>query len=192
MARETREDLVASVRDEVRALHVAADQVEATIAELIDLNRSDARALDMLLLHGPMTAGALAEATGLSTGAITSVVDRLQSAGYAERQRDRADRRRVLVVPTETAARTVGDVRAEIAAAGATTLRRATKEQLRVIRDFLRSERELNRDQAARLQRRLAHNGPLDPTGGHETSPGDGAQAQDAERDEEADSGPAA
>src|SRR5580658_3859090 len=46
---------------------------------------------------GPMTAGALARATGLTTGAITAVVDRLQKAGFAERAKDPADRRKVLV-----------------------------------------------------------------------------------------------
>ncbi len=186
MTRETRDELVTSVRDEVRALNIAADRVEGTIAELIDLNRSDARSLDMLLVYGPMTAGALAEATGLSTGAITSVVDRLQSAGYAERQRDRADRRRVLVVPTEAAARTVGDVRAEIAAAGAYALRRATKEQLRVIRDFLRNERALNHDQAARLQQRLEATGS-EPDSNHSED-----AALDQHADDEAGAGPAA
>jgi DNA-binding MarR family transcriptional regulator len=46
---------------------------------------------------GPMTAGQLAEITGLTTGAITGVIDRLERAGYVQRERDPEDRRKVIV-----------------------------------------------------------------------------------------------
>jgi DNA-binding MarR family transcriptional regulator len=49
------------------------------------------------VLRGPITAGGLAEATGLTTGAITGVIDRLERAGFARRERDPEDRRKVLV-----------------------------------------------------------------------------------------------
>jgi DNA-binding MarR family transcriptional regulator len=53
----------------------------------------------LLQLHGPATPGWLAEMTGLSTGAVTGMVDRLERAGYATRAQDPHDRRRVIVVP---------------------------------------------------------------------------------------------
>ena len=53
----------------------------------------------LMQLHGPATPGWLAERTGLSTGAVTGVVDRLERAGYATRARDPRDRRRVIVGP---------------------------------------------------------------------------------------------
>jgi DNA-binding MarR family transcriptional regulator len=46
-----------------------------------------------------MTAGRLAELTGLTTGAITGVVDRLEKAGFVRRERDESDRRKVFIVP---------------------------------------------------------------------------------------------
>jgi DNA-binding MarR family transcriptional regulator len=61
--------------------------------------------MDFLNLEGRMTAGRLAELTGLTTGAITGVIDRLEKAGYVRRERDDSDRRKVFiaVVPETTA-----------------------------------------------------------------------------------------
>jgi DNA-binding MarR family transcriptional regulator len=68
-------------------------------ADYLDMASSDIECFDLLSLHGPMTAGRLAELTGLTTGAITGVIDRLERAGYAARARDPNDRRRVIVRP---------------------------------------------------------------------------------------------
>ena len=51
--------------------------------------------------NGPATAGQLSELTGLTTGAVTAVIDRLEKAGYVKRERDGADRRKVIVAPNE-------------------------------------------------------------------------------------------
>src|SRR5260370_27482734 len=67
------------------------------VAEQTGLNLTDLQCLGLLQLHGPMIAGALARSTGLTTSAITAVIDRLERSGYASRQHDTADRRRVLV-----------------------------------------------------------------------------------------------
>ena len=68
-----------------------------TVAERLGVNSTDLECLDFIALRGPLTAGELAEAAGLTTGAITGVVDRLEQAGFARRERDRNDRRKVLV-----------------------------------------------------------------------------------------------
>lgn len=47
-----------------------------------------------------MPAGRLGELTGLTTGAVTGVIDRLEKAGYARRTNDPKDRRRTIVEPT--------------------------------------------------------------------------------------------
>ena len=71
--------------------------LSATIAARAGINPTDLESLDLLRRHGPMTAGRLAELTGLTTGAITGVIDRLERRGYARREADPADRRRVIV-----------------------------------------------------------------------------------------------
>lgn len=70
-----------------------------TIADKAGIHSTDNECLDFLLLHGPASAGQLAVLTGLTTGAVTAMIDRLEKAGFVERQRDRSDRRKVLVVP---------------------------------------------------------------------------------------------
>jgi DNA-binding MarR family transcriptional regulator len=67
------------------------------VAERLGVSSSDLECLDFIVMRGPLTAGELAEATGLTTGAITGVIDRLEQAGFARRERDAHDRRKVLV-----------------------------------------------------------------------------------------------
>jgi len=64
----------------------------------VGLNPTDIGSLCLLLLHGPAPAGRLAELTGLTTGAVTGVIDRLEEGGFVHREVDPADRRKVIVV----------------------------------------------------------------------------------------------
>jgi DNA-binding MarR family transcriptional regulator len=68
-----------------------------TVANRVGLSNSDMECLDFLILEGRVTAGRLAEVTGLTTGAITGVVDRLEQAGLVRRERDDHDRRKVFI-----------------------------------------------------------------------------------------------
>lgn len=77
----------------------------ARVAEQMGLSATDEKCLDLAMrAEGPLTAGRIAELSGLSTGAVTGVIDRLERAGYVRRVRDPHDRRKVLVEVT------VGDV----------------------------------------------------------------------------------
>ena len=67
------------------------------MAKLVGANPTDLECLDLLGLGGPTTAGRLAAHTGLTTGAMTAVIDRLERAGFARRLRNTEDRRSVLV-----------------------------------------------------------------------------------------------
>jgi MarR family transcriptional regulator, organic hydroperoxide resistance regulator len=67
------------------------------IADRLGLTVSDLECLDFLADAGPATAGQVAERTNLTTGAVTSMLRRLQQAGYVTAERDPADRRRVIV-----------------------------------------------------------------------------------------------
>jgi DNA-binding MarR family transcriptional regulator len=75
------------------------------VASKVGLNATDTRCLDILGRSGSasVTAGALTEATGLTTGAITGILDRLERAGFVKRIKDAGDRRKVLIelVPSE-------------------------------------------------------------------------------------------
>jgi len=82
---------------EVRRLTRATLLLQQVIAEDMGLHVTDAECLDFLMEMGPSTAGALARATRLTTGAITSVIDRLEKAGLVKRGPDPRDRRKVIV-----------------------------------------------------------------------------------------------
>jgi DNA-binding MarR family transcriptional regulator len=69
------------------------------IAERIGMHNTDIETLDLLNVLGPMTAGQLSELTGLTSGATTRLIDRLETSGYARRVPDEHDRRRVIIEP---------------------------------------------------------------------------------------------
>lgn len=69
------------------------------VADKAGIHPTDNECLDLLLLNGSMTAGQIADLTGLTTGAVTAMLDRLEKADLAHRERDPADRRKVIVVP---------------------------------------------------------------------------------------------
>lgn len=75
------------------------------IAQRIGLSATEFEAMDIISRYQPITAGRLAEYCGLTTGAITGIVDRLERGGFVERERDPADRRRVFIKPIENATR---------------------------------------------------------------------------------------
>jgi DNA-binding MarR family transcriptional regulator len=67
------------------------------VADRLGLHATDHKCADLIIRNGAMTSGRLAELTGLTTGAITGVVDRLESRGMVRRAADPRDRRRVIV-----------------------------------------------------------------------------------------------
>jgi DNA-binding MarR family transcriptional regulator len=81
----------------LRDLGQAVDLHQQVAADRLGLNRTDLTLIGLLEAHGARTPGQIAEASGLTTGAVTGVVDRLEKAGLVRREPDPADRRRVLV-----------------------------------------------------------------------------------------------
>jgi len=70
-----------------RAFQRAVDEMDTAAVDYLGINRSDGNCLDVLQERGPLSAGELAVATGLSPGAITTLVDRLEKDGYVRRTR---------------------------------------------------------------------------------------------------------
>jgi DNA-binding MarR family transcriptional regulator len=91
-----RQELEAALNAAMRDASGQGVLYSQAVAERLGMNSTDLECLDHIL-RGPVTAGRLAELTGLTTGAITGVIDRLERVGVARRERDPDDRRKTLV-----------------------------------------------------------------------------------------------
>jgi DNA-binding MarR family transcriptional regulator len=140
--------------DEVRRSQSATDRFDQAVADALGLNRTDFRCLDVLQREGPLTAGRLADATGLTTGAMTTALDRLERAGYARRVRDATDRRRILVELTPQAGRQAGQFYVEHIAQAERLYHRYSADELELLLRFVRDGREFNEQHAVRLEER--------------------------------------
>ncbi len=128
-----REQLLLALGDAVRTNQRATDLVDEAAAQLMGINRTDAKFLDLLDQHGQMSAGDLARECRLTTGAVTAAIDRLERAGYAKRVPDPTDRRRVLVQATELTRRLSGEMFGPMADAARTQLDRYTDEEIELL-----------------------------------------------------------
>jgi DNA-binding MarR family transcriptional regulator len=140
-----------------------------TIAIRLGLSESDIDALELLIDTGAATAGRLAEVMGLTTGAVTRVVDRLEQAGYVRRVTDPADRRRVVVEVVPERVATIESLLESLERAAAEEVGRYTPAQLATINDFLSRMADLTQSESARL-RTLSADDASEPTGPAEHS----------------------
>ena len=138
---------------EVRRSQSATDRFDQAVADALGLNRTDLRCLDTISLEGPVAAGRLAQATGLTSGAITTALDRLERAGFARRLADPTDRRRVLVEATAHAHEQTLRFYGPHIALSERLYRRYTADQLELLLDFVRTGREFNERHAAQIER---------------------------------------
>jgi DNA-binding MarR family transcriptional regulator len=145
-------DTIDSVIRSLRRVNLQGSFFGQTVAIRFGLSESDVEALEVLLDTGAATAGRLSELMGLSSGAVTRVIDRLEQAGYVRRVPDQADRRRVVVelVPEKMAA--VEATMARVGEKGASEIGRYSDSDLAVINDFLTRMAEITRDEANALR----------------------------------------
>ncbi|MFC4013092.1 MarR family transcriptional regulator [Nonomuraea purpurea] len=149
MSKQSRIDaLTGAVQD----LQDATDLIDELAARRLGINRTDLRCLSRLGAHGPQTASELAAAAGLTGGAMTTAIDRLERAGLARRDRDSADRRRVLVHLTEQAERLGEQIWGPILADAQAELGRFSMAELELIATFLSVALDNQRRHAERLR----------------------------------------
>jgi DNA-binding MarR family transcriptional regulator len=122
-------------------------------AERIGINATDLNCLNILSFSGQLTAGDLAKATGLTTASITGVIDRLEEAGFVRRERDAADRRRVVVhLETGHALATIAPVFGPMLGAWRRLTDQYTDDELRLIVAFYGQVEGVIRDHLAHLR----------------------------------------
>jgi DNA-binding MarR family transcriptional regulator len=122
-------------------------------AERAGLNATDLNCLNILSFSGSMTAGEMARATGLTTASITGVVDRLEAAGFVSRERDLADRRRVVItIVLEKALREVASQFAPMVTDWQELAASYSDDQLRLIVEFYDQMEQIIRKHLTRLR----------------------------------------
>ena len=144
-----------SISLEVRRSQSRTDAYDEAVATALGLNRTDFRCLDILSTEGTLTAGRLAELMGLTSGAMTSVLDRLENAGYTRRVRDTEDRRRVHVELTQAMHERAWRFYEPLMTMSTKLYGRYSEEQLQLILDFLEAAAELFEVEFARLREQL-------------------------------------
>jgi DNA-binding MarR family transcriptional regulator len=139
----SRRSLPRQVLSSLRALSTEIDRLDQAAADRYGLNRTDMRALDIVGRAGPLAPTAMARALGFTTGGVTTVLDRLERAGYVRRRPDPGDRRRQLVETTEVTAVRDQEIFGDLIRSTRQFLETYTDEQLLVIDDFLDRTRKI-------------------------------------------------
>lgn len=92
-----RDRLLVALDEAIRKVGAQAVLISDLVATRVGINSTDLECLDLLQLNGPITAGQMSARSGLTSGATTAMIDRLERAGYVRRRRDADDRRLVVV-----------------------------------------------------------------------------------------------
>lgn len=135
-----------------RELSTAVVAFHEAVGAYLGVSAVDQRALGIIGAHGPLSAGALAKEIGLTPGAVTGMVDRLERAGLVARTPDPADRRRVVI--TVVGRGVFGDVFAGLSTAMNAMVARYSPEEQRVIADYVTRTIDILREQTRELTRR--------------------------------------
>ena len=153
-AQRQKKDLIDELVSEFRVSGNLDNAFDNLAAERLGVNPTDLHCLNIIENSGGLTAGELAGEAGLTSGAVTGVIDRLERAGYARRVSDPADRRRVKVEVTPKFYARADKIWGPMAADWESRLsRRFTAEELELLTEFLRATNELSRRHLERLRK---------------------------------------
>ncbi|WP_281275530.1 MarR family winged helix-turn-helix transcriptional regulator [Leptospira sarikeiensis] len=124
-----------------------------TIADRLGLHITDHKCVDLLFTHGPQTAGEIAKTMGLSTGSVTSLIDRLEKKGLVERKNDPEDRRKVRVFLTQdlAALQKIGILFESLAKSVWEQLSSYTADELKIILDYTRKSIRIMEEEREKL-----------------------------------------
>lgn len=150
--RRDRERLVQALNEAARRFGNQVTLYSQAVAAHVGLHPADLDCLSVIEIEGPITAGRLAEVTGLTSGAITGVIDRLERGGYVRREPDPDDRRRVVVRGVPEAMREVGAAFAPMLRATDQVNARYGDDELAIITDWLVRSTPMLREETLRLR----------------------------------------
>jgi DNA-binding MarR family transcriptional regulator len=147
-----KDELIAQVGQAVAEWQHAVQAFDEAAAAFLGTNLTDLRCLGALYRDGPTTAGHLAKVAGVTAGAVTAAIDRLQRLGYVQRLRDAPDRRQVRVELTPLLIQRFEQIWAPLTRDSQDALRQLTGPQLAIFRGVLDRNRQIQQEHANRLR----------------------------------------
>ncbi|TCO60889.1 MarR family winged helix-turn-helix transcriptional regulator [Actinocrispum wychmicini] len=156
--------LVTRLQDEL--VQAVADGIllQQAVADRLGLSLGDFKCLTVLGETGHATAGDIATRTGLTTGAVTRMIDRLERAGWVVREHDLTDRRRVIVRPVPERQAEILPLFQGMSAGWAEALADYPDEQIALVLDLFERMREVAREQAALIRDQATSGRGRDPS----------------------------
>jgi len=152
LSRKIKEELIAELIHLARAHEAANNAFDEVACRKLGVNRTDLRCMNIVENQGAMTAGRLAELSGLTTAAVTAVLDRLERAGYARRVRDTNDRRQVIVELTPLLRERATQICSPIGKEAHELLARMSVDELKSVMEYFRGGRDLNERHVERVR----------------------------------------
>ena len=152
MAQPSRAELIARLQADVAETVSDGVALQQALADRLGLTTSDLRAITLLMRKGTVPTNELADAAGLTSGAATRMVDRLERAGWVERFMDARDRRRVLVVMKKTRRGEIGELYTEMSHAWMSALGDKSEAELETVLEIFDRMRGVAREQAQALR----------------------------------------
>jgi DNA-binding MarR family transcriptional regulator len=148
---KSRIELLMQIGDLSRANQEASDLFDERLSAFMGTNRTDGRCLGIIDRYKSVSAGQLANESGLTTGAVTAVIDRLEAAGYVRRFRDPVDRRKVWIECTDESRAIASEIFGFYDVIGVPMMQSFDTHQLAGILAFLRIGTRVNEEMAAAL-----------------------------------------
>jgi DNA-binding MarR family transcriptional regulator len=152
MSRQSKQELLDAISDQFRESQNWSDVFDEIASEILGINRTDMRVIDIVTRKGRATAGEVAKAAALTTGGVTAVVDRLEEVGYVRRVRDPDDRRRVWLEGTPELYERSWEIWGPLSELWQSRARKLTREQLEFILWFLAEGNEMMSGQVERVR----------------------------------------
>src|SRR5215467_14565116 len=153
-SKEPAKELVAQVIRGAREFSIGTVLFHRAVGQILGVNVTDMKTLDIMTQQGSATPSLLASHTGLSSGATTAMIDRLERAGLVEHRSHPKDRRGTILVLTQEAKRKLPSLFASLGTAMETLVSSYSEKELVVLNDFFTKARLLWREEYVRLKRR--------------------------------------
>lgn len=152
----SKRDLARQVVRGGREYSIGAVLFHRAVGQLLGVNVTDVKCLDIMTLKGSASPSELAQHTGLSTGATTAMLDRLEKAKLIQRRPHPTDRRSRIVVLSKEATRKLPTLFASLAKAMEALVSSYTEKEIKILADFFCKAGVLWKEERQKLRRQEA------------------------------------